>query len=355
MEWPSVYVHQAVSYKPSDAVWPGRRGDTHDACCTSRDLQVRRDKVHGEFETGEEGGRKEGDVAATLDGQGAEDGEGDEEGAAEEVRDWTGECVDRSRSSTWVACESLAALCPGVLLELEAELVDLSWPVSCIVGETGELLRIRPVLWACGGERGRRGVAGGDEGHVMGREVVHQKEPQRRRFATCHHRGNFLSYSLSSPSTPTSIPAASTTTSLSIPATSECDPSIIRIHRLLIIQLATPCGGTSIPSFAGPGTRSLRPTPRRGRCVLSALSSSSNASKSRCRRRLRHGKPRIRKNVVRVPVAVSSSTSDSSDDIHSICSAPSNTTCSNAAILLRASERFPSFLQIDTVSDTIHA
>lgn len=90
----------------------GRRGDTHDACCTSRDLEVRGDKVEGGFETGEQGGGKEGNIAATFDGQGAEDGESDEEGA----RGGEGERMERgglgrSRSCTWISCESFGALC----------------------------------------------------------------------------------------------------------------------------------------------------------------------------------------------------------------------------------------------------
>lgn len=55
--------------------------DTYDGGCTSRDLQVGGDELEGEFETGEEGGGEEGDVAAAFYCERAEDGEGDEEGA----------------------------------------------------------------------------------------------------------------------------------------------------------------------------------------------------------------------------------------------------------------------------------
>ena len=54
---------------------------THDAGSTGRDLQVGGDEIEGEFEAGKEGGGKEGDVAATFDGEGTEEGECDEEGA----------------------------------------------------------------------------------------------------------------------------------------------------------------------------------------------------------------------------------------------------------------------------------
>lgn len=88
----------------------GRGGDTHDACCTSRDLEVRRDEAESDFEAGKQGWGKEGDVAATFDGQGAEDGESDEEGARRGVSERRGAWLERLRSCTWVSGESFVAL-----------------------------------------------------------------------------------------------------------------------------------------------------------------------------------------------------------------------------------------------------
>lgn len=87
----------------------GRRGGTHETCGTGRNLEVGRDEIKGEFEAGEEGGGEEGDVAATLDGECAEDGEGDEEGAGEGERG-PGRGERCSRACTWVSGERLGGL-----------------------------------------------------------------------------------------------------------------------------------------------------------------------------------------------------------------------------------------------------
>lgn len=68
-----------------------------------------------------------------------------------------------------------------MFLELGAELVDLSWTVGGIVGETRKFVGVRTVLWACGGEGGPGRVAGGDKGHVIGSEDVHEKEAKEEK------------------------------------------------------------------------------------------------------------------------------------------------------------------------------
>lgn len=85
-----------------------------------------------------------------------------------------------SRSCPWVSGEGLCALCPRVLFELCAEFVNLSWPVRCIVSETGELLGIRTKLGPSRGQRRPGRIAGRDQRHVIGSEDVHEEQTRSR-------------------------------------------------------------------------------------------------------------------------------------------------------------------------------